>query len=309
MNAEPETRRRRYADALRNLPPAGGGGCHAALLSVANLGARAGVSDGQIAADLRAHVHGTRRVSDREIWDAIEKAFVPSVPLPRMAPRIAVDSRKLLDHILARGAGFTLERLGEASPVPITWGPERDAVEVLERLYEPDDKLFIGEKYGKGAGCVRCASEWIARLRRGDPVPPHVIPNPLTGELGRTKKDEESYRADDCVARFRFAVIEFDETPRDQQILFWAGAKLPVAALIFSGSKSIHGWVRIDAANAEDWTRRVEHKLFDLLTPLGADRTCKNEARLSRMPGHFRGEKNQWQRLLYLAPAGRPVQP
>lgn len=310
LNAEPETRSRlRYDDALRHLP-ATGAGCHPALLSVANIGRRAGLSAEEIAVDLGAHVHGTREVTEGEIWDAVEKAFLPGEPLRRTtlrtAPRTTINASKLMAHILARGAGFTLDRLGEASPVPITWGPEDDARAVLARLYSPDDKLFVGEKYGK---CVRPVSDWVARFRRGEPVPPHIIPNPLSGELGRTKKGKPSYRADACVACFRFAVVEFDKMPLDQQILFWAGAKLPVAALIFSGSKSIHGWVRVDAVNGEDWTRRVEQKLFDMLTPLGADRTCKNEARLSRMPGHFRGEKNQWQRLLYLAPAGRPVQP
>jgi hypothetical protein len=38
------------------------------------------------------------------------------------------------------------------------------------------------------------------------------------------------------------------------------------------------------------------------LCPLGCDPACRNESRLSRLPGHFRREKNAWQRLLYLNP-------
>ena len=97
--------------------------------------------------------------------------------------------------------------------------------------------------------------------------------------------------------------------PLEQQICFWAGVPLPVAAVIHSGGKSLHGWVRIDAENSEEWEREVEGKLFDILQPLGADGACRNEARLSRMPGHFRVEKRERQRLLYLAPQGRAVQP
>ena len=122
-------------------------------------------------------------------------------------------------------------------------------------------------------------------------IPEHIIPNPLTGEQGQTKDGKPSYRADSCVARFRFAMVEFDTMPRGEQIQFWAGVKLPVVALIDSGGKSIHGWIRIDAANADEWTQRVEGKLFDTLAAVGADGTCKNEARLSRMPGHLRTEK------------------
>ena len=65
----------RYRDALRNLPPSGGGGCHAALLGVANLGRLARSSREQVARDLAAHVHGTRKVTPREIEDAVNKAF------------------------------------------------------------------------------------------------------------------------------------------------------------------------------------------------------------------------------------------
>jgi RecA-family ATPase len=97
--------------------------------------------------------------------------------------------------------------------------------------------------------------------------------------------------------------------PLEQQIQFWAGAPVPVVALIDSGGKSIHGWVRIDAANADEWVRRVENRLFALLTAVGADGACKNEARLSRMPGGIRAETGRCQHLLYLSPAGGPVLP
>jgi hypothetical protein len=95
----------------------------------------------------------------------------------------------------------------------------------------------------------------------------------------------------------------------EQQIHFWAGVKLPVAALVDSAGRSVHGWIRIDAAHAGEWTRRVEDKLYAVLTTVGADGACKNEGRLSRMPGGLRAETGRWQRLLYLSPAGGPVFP
>jgi hypothetical protein len=84
--------------------------------------------------------------------------------------------------------------------------------------------------------------------------------------------------------------------------------KLPIAALIDSGGKSINAWVRIDALDATEWTERVEEKLFDVLGAVGIDKSCRNEARLSRTPGHLR-DGTRPQRLLYLAPEGRAVQP
>jgi hypothetical protein len=300
----------RYYDSLRNIPPSGGGGCHRALLGIANLGHRSGLDRDQVTRDITAHVHGTRKVSRKEIEEAVSKAFCWPVTHVRNANvRPVVNGEKLFKAIVERGAPFAEEDLWESSPVKIDWPPERDATEVLQRLYRPEERLFIGARHDAGVRQVLLVSEWITHFERGIPIAEHIIPNPLTGERGQTKTGKPSYRADSCVERFRFAVIEFDAMPREQQIQFWAGVPLPVVALVDSGGKSVHAWVKIDAANTNAWTRRVEDKLFTLLTAVGADAACKNEARLSRMPGHFRAEKKRWQRLLYLNPAGGSLIP
>jgi hypothetical protein len=116
-------------------------------------------------------------------------------------------------------------------------------------------------------------------------------------------------RGDACVAAFRYAVVEFDELSREEQLAFWWSARLPVAVLVDSGGKSIHGWIRVQGVyGADGWTRVVEEYLFGrLLNPLGVDGACRNESRLSRLPGHWRQENGNWQRLLYLAPGGKAV--
>jgi hypothetical protein len=302
----------RYQDALSAIPESGGGGCHAALLGIANLGVRAGLTPQQIFEDLRASVHGSRSVPDREIQDAINKAASDYTPSGRGGigspgihrkpqPRADKHTLKTLCD-LGRYHGHEAD-LWEASRIRIDWPPGEGASRLLEFLYEPDELLFIGERYGK---TIRSAGEWIEHFKQGGEVPAHIIPNPLTGETGLTKDGKPSRRADSCVRSHRFAIVEFDSLSREDQIRFWAGAKLPVAALIDSGGKSIHGWVRVDCADAEEWEREIEEKLFgEMLTPLGVDSSCRNESRLSRLPGHLRGEK--WQRILYLAPQGRPV--
>jgi hypothetical protein len=302
----------RYRDALRNMPHSGGGGCHAALLRIANLGRRAGISHDQVARELAAHVHGIRKVAAQEIWDAVSKAFDSSVPYVNTraaTPPLVINGPKVLEAILKRGAGFDEADLWEASPVRIDWPPERDGIEALRRLYSPQDHLFIGARLDAGTGHILPVVEWIARFERGISLPEHIVPNPLSGKSGPTKDGKLSFRADSCVAQFTFATVEFDNMRLDKQIRFWAGVKLPVVALVDSGGKSIHGWIRIDATNADKWTCRVEGNLFPLLTALGVDGSCKNESRLSRMPGHYRTEKKRWQRVMYLNPAGGPIIP
>lgn len=301
---------KRYRDALRNIPPSGGGGCHTALLRIANLGRLAGISREQMTQDLAANVHGIRKIP----WGEIEAAVSKSINSPFAArisarPLRLVDGHKLLNAIVQRGAAFTEVELWEASRIRINWPPENDAIEMLRRLYHSEDRLFAGTRYEGGSDHVLPVSDWVSRIAHGVAVPEHFIPNVMSGQQGQTKNGKRSYRADNCVAGFRFAVVEFDAMPRIQQIRFWAGAPLPVVALIDSGGKSVHGLIRIDATNADEWAQRVESRLFSLLAAVGADGACKNEARLSRMPGHFRAGKGHWQRLLYLDPVGRPVLP
>jgi hypothetical protein len=301
----------RYRYALKNLPPSGGGGCHVALLGVANLGRAAGVSREQIASDLTKRVEGMpRKVTAREILCAIAEAFNEQQK-ERVTPRVPIDAaegERIRNAIITRGLDFDEAALFDASPIQIDWPFERDGIEALQRLYSPNEYLFLGRNYESGKQHVKTIVEWILLFERGF-IPEHIIPNPMTGEQGTTKEGKQSYRADACVKWYRFAVLEFDKLPRAQQINFWAGVKLPIAALIDSGGKSIHAWIRIDAANEAEWRVNVEERLFDVLGAIGIDGSCKNEARLSRTPGHLRLSTGKRQRVLYLAPDGRAVQP
>lgn len=308
-------RAQRYADALRNLPASGGGGCHVALLSVANLGLLAGLTPDQIFRDLRAAAHGPRRVPDGEIMAAVRRAAQDHQNLgsgPRWTPQPsqpAIDGAATLRAILARGDGFTEPDLWEASPIPIVWPPEEDPFRVLEAIYPPTAQLFAGGRCDPGP--VQAAVDWCAAFRAGAPVPEHIIPNPLTGQQAPTKDGKPSLRADTCVLEYRCAVVEFDTMSREQQIEFFAGCRLPFYALIDSGGKSIHGWLKIPGVTtAEQWARDVSGLLFQqYLVPLGVDPACRNPARLSRMPGHFRKDSGRLQRVLFLAPGGRAVLP
>ena len=315
--------RDRYREKLAVLPASGGGGCHPALLGVASLGVMASVPAEEIFRDLRQQIHGERNVPDREIQDAIDKAASDHAtglaaacpPVRSTRPTVPVfDGPATLRQIVAQGHGASEADIHERSPIRIDWQAEEDAFRVLEALYRPDDVLYIGSSQGRPAlnRNIRTAGDWISAFRQGcpDDAQPHIIPNPLTGKAAPTASGKgETLRGDACIARFMFAVVEFDALPRDEQLAFWWAAQLPVALLVDSGGKSIHGWIRVQGIDcATDWARVVERHLFgDLLEPLGVDPACKNESRLSRLPGHIRKEKDAWQRVLYLAPEGKAV--
>jgi len=306
----------KYRRALKNLPHSGGGGCHTALLGVANYGVCAGIDPLQIFDDLRQHVHGSRRVPNREIKAAIKKAQtdigkVCHFNFKERQQRLSFDGKKVLSRIIAKGNGITEADIWSASPIKIDWPPEADPLHLLKNIFPlPGSLIFIGERSSKGiiGRSIRTTSEWISYFENGGRTFPHFIPNPLSGLERFTQDGKPSLRADGCVKSFRFAVVEFDGLSREEQLAFWWAVRLPVVALIDSGNKSIHGLIKIDnVCNSASWEREVEQGLFkQLLTPLGVDGSCRNEARLSRLPGHLRDNGN-WQRLLYLAPEGRRV--
>lgn len=300
----------RYQTKLESLPPSGGGGCHGALLGAANCGVMAGIKDEQIFNDLHDHVHGTRPISDQEINAAIARARMDHDPSGQPAgtfrslaakPRPKVKS-EYLQALIKEGLGFDVSALLSRSKVQIdeTMG---DGLLLLETLYKPDDALFLGERTSTR---VRSVSEWIKLIEKfGSRSLPHIIPNPLTGRRHEKAGGGLSYRCDNAVKDFRYAMAEFDNLSRADQLAFWAAVPLPVAALIDSGGKSIHGWIKLPAGvrTADDWEQTVEINLYGkLLIPLGVDPACKNEARLSRFPGHYREEKDAFQELLYLDP-------
>ncbi len=206
-------------------------------------------------------------------------------------------------------------------------------------LFRPDDFLYIGSEMLGKAGQrehIQTADQWETFFageldsicRDGDPERQrnrltwlgsnysHVIPNPLTG-----KPDENgSYRSEACVREYRFVIAEIDHDPFSldaagnplpmplgKQIALICGLGLPVAALTYSGGKSVHALVDVAKLNggrpvrdAESWNAVVKRNLFGQLAPLGFDPAMSRPGQLSRLPGVWRSDKGRFQSLLYI---------
>ena len=318
------TRENRYMEALLSLPPSGGKGCHPKLLSVANYGVYAGFDADRIFDDLREFVDDAlREVPDEEILNAIDTACSDAGNRAdrqrRQGPRRHQRQKKKKKclrsktrELINAGHGATEANFIRASAVPIPAEPQEHTVLMLETLYQRGDIVFIGGI--RDAGIPRKTLHQVGQIleyfRRGVKAPAHIIPNPLTGKTAPTRTgNKDTYRGDRCVDQFRFAVVEFDDLTRAEQLAFWAAVQLPVHALIDSGGKSIHGWIAIDGVESlEQWETHIKEALYgEYLIPLGVDGACSNAARLSRLPGHHR-DTGRYQRLLYLNPQGGLIQ-
>ncbi len=314
----------KYEHSLHSIP-APGAGCHPHLLRAANYGVFAGVERDVIVSDISASIPvGTRRVRTSEVEQAVERALLDfdSTDI-RLSSHLRPDLRLSVKRIdsdvffeearrqvpLLYAVDDYEAELWEASTIRMDRAPEYDAALLIEHMYKPDDFLFIGEQYDTGVlgKTIRSAEQWVRYFKSGGSTAPHIIPNPLTGKPGTTKTGTTTMRGDSCVKSFRFAVVEFDGIPKTEQAIFWLFADMPVCAIIDSGGKSLHGWVRADARDADVWREEIENELFgQYLKPLGVDIACKNEGRMSRLPGHMRDGKDR-QKLLYFAPESKAV--
>jgi hypothetical protein len=308
--------------ALTRIPPPGKGtGCHQFLMVCANIAIREGLEEDEAVSKIHAAVpHGSRAVSEKEVRDTVRKAIGDKLHGRGRRPShgnklksLRMTTPGMLDKFL-HPETITLQHLQEASP--IVFDPkdsEEQAVATLYHLFKPEDQIFIGKNMSNGKDAICTRDDWIEGLKKAGPdhYPPHIIWNPLTGRHAKTSDGKDSLRCDRAVADFRYTLVEFDDLDFDTQLRFWAGCRLPVAALVFSGSKSVHGVVKISSVKTlDDWRHQVQQLLYkQWLAPLGVDPACSNASRLSRMPGAWREGKDggAYQRLLYLNPNATPM--
>lgn len=109
--------------------------------------------------------------------------------------------------------------------------------------------------------------------------------NPLNGEGVRNTD----------IASFKYALVESDSLDIGKQLSIIHQLELPVAAVVYSGSKSIHAIVKVDASDNKEYRERVSYlyKICDK-NGLEVDSQNKNPSRLSRMPGCIRGDHKQF---------------
>ena len=194
---------------------------------------------------------------------------------------------------------------GAHAPAP-TVKPTEELAQYIRTLYKEDE--YIGYVTGdvrqtddggweplRGV-FSRTAGELLASLAKypddlgatiGD-WKPHVGAwirfNPLDGKGA----------SDRNVTAFRYALVESDVLPIQEQLAAYQKLELPVACLVHSGGKSVHAIVHIDAPDESEYRKRVLF-MYSFLAAHGlvVDQANKNPSRLSRLPGVDRNGKRQ----------------
>ena len=195
---------------------------------------------------------------------------------------------------------------------PKHWNPVQEIVRYLDTLFESDDIVaYATESYAKtneATGEVekylpkkgaydRTAGELIDELLRCEGKINEVLGdyNEQAGAWVRFNPMDGKGVKNENVAQFRYALVESDNMDLEKQNAIVRELELPIATLVYSGSKSIHAVVRIEATNKEEYKKRVDY-LYKICKKngLNVDEQNKNPSRLSRLPGFMRGDKKQF---------------
>ena len=194
---------------------------------------------------------------------------------------------------------------GHELKIPEHWDPAGQLIRYLETLFEPDERVgYVTETWEKDGkffptkGCSdRTAGQLIDALSacHGDLGAVLGDYNPKAGAWIRFNPLDGQGVKNENVTDYRYALVESDNMELEKQNALIRELELPVACLVYSGGKSLHAIVKIQADTYEKYRRRVDY-LYGVCQKNGLrlDQQNRNPSRLSRMPGVIRGEQKQY---------------
>ena len=210
------------------------------------------------------------------------------------------------DGILGWDSAIEYDGIAEEPPAK-SWKPTEDLITYLQLLFRPDDyvsyvtsNVYQTEdgKWVPSKGIyTRTAEDLITSLKKH--------PDDLAWTVGDWKEEAGAWIRfnpldgkgikNENVTAFRYALVESDTLPIQEQDAMYRKLELPIAALVYSGGKSLHAIVHIDAQNADEYYERVNY-LYEVLEREGLeiDKQNRNPSRLSRMPGVTRNGNRQY---------------
>ena len=164
-----------------------------------------------------------------------------------------------------------------------------DFTRALAAAFLPDELIALsdsqwdGEKWTPGAPRIRTRKEWEAYHSR---IP---ISDFFVGEGGgfisiNPLASKDGGRKNDNISAYRHVLAEFDGGELDEQREALENSGFPISLIVTSGKRSMHGWIRVDAQNKEEWNARRD----EVFAKLGCDPKNKDLARVSRCPGAMR---------------------
>lgn len=195
---------------------------------------------------------------------------------------------------------------GREIAAPDNWQPDKEIIRYLETLFDQSENVgYVVQSWEKDGKYLpankgafdRTAGQLIELLTKcnGDIGAVLGDYNPEAGAWIRFNPLDGKGVKNENVTEFRYALVESDSLDIERQNAIIREIELPVAALVYSGGKSIHAIVHIDAGNYDEYRKRVDF-LYSVCQKNGLeiDKQNRNPSRLSRLPGVTRNGKRQF---------------
>lgn len=197
-----------------------------------------------------------------------------------------------------------LEERDVTEPSDAQWDPVQDLVTYLQTLFQSTENVgYVTEVYEtedrlspKKGHWDRTAGQLIEELRKYNDIGAVFGDcNPKAGAWIRFNPLDGQDVKNSNVTEYRYALVESDAVSLGKQHAIMRELELPIACMVYSGGKSVHGIVKIEAPDYPEYKRRVEYlyKVCDK-NGLKVDTQNKNPSRLSRMPGVIRNGHKQF---------------
>jgi RecA-family ATPase len=164
-----------------------------------------------------------------------------------------------------------------------------DFIQALQAAFLPDELVAVcdarwqEDRWVPDAAMIKSRTQWEKHHSKR-PIDlicstgggAYIGINPLSTLQGGRKNDN--------IHAYRHVLAEFDDGDPEEQRRALETSGLPITLIVTSGKRSIHGWIRVDAANKQEWDDRRDQ----IFAQLKCDPKNNDPARVSRCPGVLR---------------------
>ena len=211
------------------------------------------------------------------------------------------------DGIIKKDAGMIVDKNWLESreiTAPDAWDPKEQLITYLETLFDSTDCVgYVTHSFNKDGKHMptkglfdRTAGKLIQELHNAREIQDVIGDyNPEAGAWIRINPLDGKDVKVENVTEFKYTLVESDVMEIEEQNAVIRELELPVACLVHSGGKSLHAVVRVDAADYQEYKKRVDY-LYHICEKNGLkiDTQNRNPSRLSRMPGIIRNGHKQF---------------
>ena len=252
--------------------------------------------------------------SDSQLWSTIhwaEKSITPRdgssdwTPTRSVKPirsrkpaEPEIDLEAILETVSVSECQCCPSDFIEKSPIAIMKAKSHQAL-IIKHLFKEGEFIAMTGSYWE-PDTVKTREDWLLYLNSNHAPQSNkggwIYMNPINESRGKHITNQD-------IAQFRYILLDGDELPKDDQLRLLGSIVPSISAIVDTGNRGYHAWVKLDAKNGEEYNRRARDT-FRTLKALKFDPATKLPFCKSRMPNIHRVEADKkidgMQQLIYL---------